>query len=234
MTTAKQTLNEALSEVSAKLARVEKKGKAPAAMGGFAFVQESDVVEALKPELDARGIRLVPSIEDVQLHFYERQNKDGPGVLATVKLAMHAVRGDEETLLFRTIGQGADTQDKAPAKAITAAKKQGFLIAFSIPTGDDPEATHLDSTDSPKRAEPTKAAESPAEKVGLTPKQIALLRAKATEAGLNDEQFKTLRGKVTGKFSGKQMNNADLDKLLEVMADVAQVAAILTDGTVVE
>src|SRR5688500_11255785 len=117
-----------LAEVSKGLARVEKKGKAPSSMGGFAFVQETDVVEALKLLLDERGIVLMPDVEDIQFHLYPREGKDSPGVLATVKLAMHAVRGGESQLLFRTVGQGADTQDKAPAKAITAAKKQGLLI----------------------------------------------------------------------------------------------------------
>lgn len=228
MTTTQPTLNDLLAEVSKELQRVEKKGKAPSVMGGFAFVRESDVVEALKPLLDARGIRLVPSIENTELNFYPRKDKDGPGVLATVTLAMHAVKGEEEALLFRTVGQGADTQDKAPAKAITAAKKQGFLIAFSIPTGDDPEAVSLDEAkgDEPvDKGVPTDA---------ITQKQKNLIRAKAREAGVTDDQLAALRLAVTGKKSSAQMTNGDVDALLEVLKDPAKMAAALTGGEVVE
>lgn len=139
------TLPGLLAEVSQGLARIEKRGVAPAAMGGFKFVQVTDVMEALKPLLDARGILLRPDAEDIRLDLYPREGRDGPGVLATVRVALYAVKDGEEVLLARTYGQGADTQDKATGKATTSALKQALLIAFSIPTGDDPEATHLDT-----------------------------------------------------------------------------------------
>jgi len=147
-----QTLAESWAEVSTALSRIEKRGTAPAAMGGFPFVRESDVIEALKPELDTRGIVLRPDVELLRLDTYPRQGKDMPTTVATVAFALWAVRGTEEHLIGRTLGQGADTQDKAVGKATTAAKKQLFLVAFAIPTGDDPDSHAI--PERTRRAEP--------------------------------------------------------------------------------
>lgn len=234
-------LGDLLAEVSAELARVEKRGTAPTAMGGFKFVQETDVVEALKPLLDARGILLMPDVEEYRLDLYPRAGRDGrpapdgPGVLATVKLAMHATYGDESRLLFRTIGQGADTQDKAPAKAITAAKKQGFLIAFSIPTGDDPEATLLEgerSTNRPvsQRAERPRVVGDNAAAEPATDAQKKLIRAKQHEAGLTDAELAAIRVSETGKASSKEFTSADIDKMLTAIQAAGAVKAAAGAG----
>lgn len=167
MTTSTKTLPGLLAEVSAGMARIEKRGRAPQAMGGFPFVQITDVMEALKPLLDERGILLRPDVEDVRVDLYPREGKDSPGVLTTVKLAVYAVHDGEEALLGRVVGQGADTQDKATGKAISAGLKQAILVAFAIPTGDDPEATHLDSGNG------SQAASSPAQRPTAAPVQAA-------------------------------------------------------------
>ena len=227
-------LGDLLAEVSAELARVEKRGTAPTAMGGFKFVQETDVVEALKPLLDARGILLVPDVEEYRLDLYPRSGKDAPGVLATVKLAMHATYGGESRLLFRTIGQGADTQDKAPAKAITAAKKQGFLIAFSIPTGDDPESTLLEGEAKPAAA---RAATGRPRVVGdtaaaepATDGQKKLIRVKQREAGLTDAELAAIRVSETGKASSREFTSADVDKMLNAIQAAGAVKAAAGAG----
>lgn len=137
------SLPDLIAEVSKQLARIEKKGTAPQMMGGFAFVRETDVIDALKPELDSRGIVLRPDVELLRLDTFPRSGKDMPNTVATILLALYAVRGAEEYLISRTVGQGADTQDKAVGKAVTAAKKQAILIAFAIPTGDDPDGSAI-------------------------------------------------------------------------------------------
>ena len=160
MTAAQTNLPSLIAEVSAKLARIEKRGTAPSAMGGFSFVRETDVMDALKPELDGRGIVLRPDVELLRLDTFARSGKDMPNTVATISLALYAVRGAEEYLISRTVGQGADTQDKAVGKAVTAAKKQAILIAFAIPTGDDPDASAI-----PERSSRNKQPE-PGERTG--------------------------------------------------------------------
>lgn len=237
MTEPVKTLGTLLGEVSAGLARIEKRGEAPQSMGGFKFVRETDVVEALKPLLDERGILIRPDVEDIRLDLYPRQGKDSPGVLATVKVAFYATRGAETQLLARTGGQGADTQDKAMGKAITAAKKQAFLIGFSIPTGDDPEATHLESGEQ-QQTQQRQPAQRPAvvgDNPPATDAQKRLIRAKQHEAGMSDDELAALRISATGKQSSRDFTNSDVEKMLagiEAHRLLASVANI-TGGEVV-
>lgn len=168
MTETNGNLPSLIAEVSKVLARIEKHGTAPAAMGGFSFVREQDVIEALKPELDQRGIVLRPDVELLRLDTFPRQGKDMPNTVATISLALWAVRGAEEYLISRTVGQGADTQDKAVGKAVTAAKKQAILIAFAIPTGDDPDATAIpDRRPTPARRTQPEPGERDRQRSGL-------------------------------------------------------------------
>jgi ERF superfamily len=142
--TYKGTLADALSRVMAGLGRIEKSGTAPQSMGGFRFVPETAVMNALQPLLVEEQIVLSPRAALLRLDDYETRN-GAQMHLATVSVEMWARRGDEEVLWFTMIGQGADTQDKAIGKAITGAKKQGLLVAMSVPTGDDPDAAHTDA-----------------------------------------------------------------------------------------
>jgi len=138
MGTTDTTLPELVAEVSAALQRIDKRGTAPQSMGGFAFVRITDVMDKLKPELDSRGIVLRPLYRQVGEPIV-RERERGYSLLLTVELELWALRKGEELLLARTIGMGADTQDKASGKAQSSAMKEAILRAFAIPTGDDPE-----------------------------------------------------------------------------------------------
>ena len=45
----------------------------------------------------------------------------------------------EEYIEITTYGDGVDTQDKAPGKAMTYSDKYALLKAYKIQTGDDPD-----------------------------------------------------------------------------------------------
>ena len=49
------------------------------------------------------------------------------------------VEKPEETIEVITYGDGVDTQDKAPGKAMTYADKYALLKAYKIISGDDPD-----------------------------------------------------------------------------------------------
>lgn len=140
-----RTLSDLVAEVSAELRHIPKNGKAPEKLGGFAFVQIVDVMDKLKPELDSRGIVLRPLYRQIgEPIIRERGDYGGYTLVLTVELELYACKGGDELLLARTIGMGADTQDKASGKAQSSALKEAILKAFAIPTGDDPEAHELD------------------------------------------------------------------------------------------
>lgn len=209
-----------IADVSATLARLEKRGTAPQAMGAFRFVRETDVIEALKPELDSRGIVLRPDVELLRLDTFERQGKDMPNTVATVSLALWAIRGAEEYLISRTVGQGADTQDKAVGKAVTSAKKQAFLIAFAIPTGDDPDA-HAIPERSPRRTEQPGRGVSPSRDTGPVPAPVTYRRAELAkllvDKGMDHvsaEQYADLIGIPKDE---RPMSDASMDRLIEAV-----------------
>lgn len=75
------------------------------------------------------------------------------------------IENPEESIEITTYGDGIDTQDKAPGKAMTYADKYALLKAYKIITGDDPDQEHSPDT----------ATYTTSEKKA-TPKQIELLQ----------------------------------------------------------
>lgn len=75
------------------------------------------------------------------------------------------IENPEESIEITTYGDGIDTQDKAPGKAMTYADKYALLKAYKIITGEDPDQEH--SPDTAKYTTTEKKA---------TPKQIELLQ----------------------------------------------------------
>lgn len=73
---------------------------------------------------------------------------EGTGKERVVTARMTVIVADtesDERAIFRGLGSGMDSGDKAVMKAVTAALKYAWMGAFSISTGDDPEAD--ESTD---------------------------------------------------------------------------------------
>ncbi len=56
------------------------------------------------------------------------------------------VEQPEEIVRITTYGDGIDTQDKAPGKAMTYADKYALLKAYKIITGEDPDQNHSPDT----------------------------------------------------------------------------------------
>ena len=56
------------------------------------------------------------------------------------------IENTDEFIEITTYGDGIDTQDKAPGKAMTYADKYALLKAYKIITGDDPDQEHSPDT----------------------------------------------------------------------------------------
>lgn len=155
-----KTLITKLSEVMGAIDRVPKKGRN--AFHGYDYATEADIVEAVRRELAARHVMMVPHIENVE--WSELQRKNGTEKLCTLSVRFDLFDGDTgEVLSVPMMGQGSDSGDKAIYKAMTGATKYALLKLFLIPTGDDPE-TETEAAPSPsppaqgKRAAEVKAA----------------------------------------------------------------------------
>ena len=216
--TYKGTLADALSRVMDGLGRIEKSGTAPQAMGGFRFVPETAVMNALQPLLVEEQIVLSPRATLLRMDDYETQ-RGAQMHLATVALEMWARRGDEEMLWFTMLGQGADTQDKAIGKAITGAKKQGLLVANSVPTGDDPDAAHNEETT--RRSTPrTQREERVAEvRQGVT---LSDLRDRVLKVADQHAVIPSYLTEIIGQISGgKKFDDLTADELLALGKRIA-------------
>lgn len=127
--------------VAAAVSNIEKRGTAPAEIGGFAFVEASDVKAVIRDQLVRVGVMAHPSINAVDVERVAGSGKSA--VVATVRGTLSFVNVDDrkEVVVDDIAGMGLDYGDKAVSKAITSAIKYGLLNAFTIPTGDDPDGS---------------------------------------------------------------------------------------------
>lgn len=109
----------------------------------YDYVQEKDVVEAVKAKFVEKNIALIPNIVDSSNRDVQLEN----GLITTIiKVVMSYTFFDIESGSYITTyfqGEGEDTLDKGIYKAITGCQKYLLLKTFQIGTGDDPEKGKL-------------------------------------------------------------------------------------------
>ncbi len=120
-------------------------------MGGgrsYKAVQEKDILDAVKPLEEKYGVYSYPldsNIVDRDILVKESEYKEK--VTKTNTLFMRLERtyrfvnmdNPEEYVDIKSYGDGLDTGDKAPGKAMTYADKYALMKAYKIATGDDPD-----------------------------------------------------------------------------------------------
>lgn len=131
---------------TAEIATVAKNLQVDTGKGkGYKAVSEADVLAAVKPIEAKHGIysfpvsrQIVESGEIVnQTQYGERKS-----LFMRLETVYRFVNTDEpsEYIDITTYGDGVDSQDKAPGKAMTYGDKYALLKAYKIQTGDDPDA----------------------------------------------------------------------------------------------
>lgn len=102
----------------------------------YHYIQESDVLDTLRPALAQANISVQVSIEKSET----QEVLQGTKLLTTVGGWMCFTDADTgEMLQFGICGQGMDNQDKGVPKAITMAVKYGLMKTFLLGTPDDAE-----------------------------------------------------------------------------------------------
>ena len=155
-----RSLHRKLAQILYEAERIPKRGKAPAAMGGYGFVQVGDAADYIRRELGAAGLTMMPTGIDV-VGQQDRPTKAG-GTMTTLDLRVEWTISDGdsgESITIVSFGAGADGGDKYSGKAMTNAMKYALLTGFLLSTGDDVEL----GTDEAGRArrEPEAAARPP-------------------------------------------------------------------------
>lgn len=107
----------------------------------YKAVGEGDVLRAIKPIEAKYGVYSYPfKREVIQSEYYT--NKDGKSnQFMRIETIYRFVNADrpEEYIDIITYGDGVDSQDKAPGKAMTYGDKYALLKAYKIETGEDPD-----------------------------------------------------------------------------------------------
>lgn len=102
----------------------------------YRYATAANVLAHVNEALCAHGIAVIDTLPEI---LSAEGNGKERVVTARVTLTVADTESDERAV-FRGLGSGSDTGDKAVMKAQTAALKYAWLTAFSISTGDDPEA----------------------------------------------------------------------------------------------
>lgn len=130
----------------------------------YKAVGEADVLAAVKP-LEARyGVYSYPCARNIcytdvmtkRTTDRNGETKETQSLVMRVETTYRFVNVDDpdEYIEIVTYGDGIDTQDKAPGKAMTYADKYALLKAYKIITGDDPDqaASESGQFNSPQRS----------------------------------------------------------------------------------
>jgi ERF superfamily protein len=133
-------LHRKLAEVYTEVEKIDKKGKAPAEMGGFRFVQVGDAADPIRKALAARKLTMLPTSIDVVGQTEHEDSKQRTVTTIDVRVTWTLTDGETgESTTIQSMGTGADRGDKYLPKALTGAMKYALLLGFLMPTGDDAE-----------------------------------------------------------------------------------------------
>lgn len=133
-----------MSAITSEISTVAKNLSVDAGKSSYKAVGEADVLAAVKPIEAKHGVysypvkrEIVESGEMVSTTKYGERKQLFMRV-ATVYRFVNTDKPDEY-IDITTYGDGVDTQDKAPGKAMTYGDKYALLKAYKIQTGDDPD-----------------------------------------------------------------------------------------------
>lgn len=114
----------------------------------YKAVGEADVLRAVKELEEKHKVYSYPysrKIIDSSImqtkKVYDGQVTEGNQIFLRLEIVYRFVNAEnpEEYIDITTYGDGIDTQDKAPGKAMTYGDKYALMKAYKIITGDDPD-----------------------------------------------------------------------------------------------
>jgi len=150
-----------MKEATEKIGRVAKNLEVGSGRNMYKAVGEADVLDAVKPIEAELGIYSYPYDREVIYQDMVTVNygeNERVNAFFRIKVVYRFVNIDnpEEYIDIVSYGDGVDSQDKAPGKAMTYADKYALLKAYKIETGDDPDKD-LSGTMKPQNKQELKA-----------------------------------------------------------------------------
>ncbi len=135
-----------MSAITSEISTVAKNLSVDAGKSSYKAVGEADVLAAVKPIEAKHGVYSYPvsrTITDSGEMVSTTKYGERKQLFMRVETVYRFVNIDkpDEYIDITTYGDGVDTQDKAPGKAMTYGDKYALLKAYKIQTGDDPDQT---------------------------------------------------------------------------------------------
>lgn len=227
MTTTKKNLFAKLVEVAQAIDHVEKGGRNTAQ--SYDYVRAVDVARIVRKELSDRGVVPITSTRVVSVEPAGQTRSGAIQYLTTIAGTVTFHDSESSDLVsFDIVGQGIDTGDKGIYKAITGALKYALTTAFLIPNeADDPEVTRKDEIEELKSSAPRPTVQRKAKTSLATEDEKAMFVEAAEAAGLTGDYLRAFVGIVTGGKPRNETTSADIDTLMEKLADAELVAEVL-------
>jgi hypothetical protein len=135
-------LRQKLAEVRRRIGYIQKRGHNE--RFNYSYVTAADIAGSVGDILSELGVVVIPCLENIT---YE----SSPGRGETTRMAQVVMAytfsdvDSGEEIVAKVAGQGLDTGDKAPYKAMTGALKYALLQSFLLATGDDPEDERMET-----------------------------------------------------------------------------------------
>lgn len=160
----KMNIYQKMSKVTNEISRVAKNLQVQVTKTNtYKAVSEADILDAVKPVEEKYGIYSFPSdrniIENTTLES-ETQYGTRKQLYMRMEVIYRFVNVDnpQEFIDIKSYGDGIDSQDKVPGKAMTYADKYALMKAYKISTGDDPvqeepKSEKVDADQNQKKAE---------------------------------------------------------------------------------
>lgn len=190
----KMNIYQRMSAATSEISRVAKNLNVGFGKSSYKAVGEADVLAAVKPIEEKYGIYSYPVsreiiesgiLESVSEYNGEKTTKKQFQMRVSTVYRFVNVDKPEEYIDITTYGDGVDSQDKAPGKAMTYADKYALLKAYKIMTGDDPDQNASGDTKSYSR----KPVDAPKEPELISDKDKEILRKTVEDKGYTVEQI---------------------------------------------
>ena len=211
----KMNLYEKMSAIVNELGTVGKNLNVDLGRGkAYKAVQEKDVLEAIKPLEEKYGVYSYPKERKViDSDVLEKETSYGvtKNLYMRIETTYEFVNIDnpEEKITMVSYGDGIDSGDKAPGKAMTYSDKYSLLKAYKVATGDDPDKDASPENGYKKGTKETKVEGS---------QRIVLLnRINELELELDIPHEKTLE--IYKVNSNNQMTDAQLKHCVDSMEE---------------
>lgn len=218
---------EKLNEIINELGPVEKNLYVPTGKSSYKAVGEKDVLDAIKPIEYKYKIYSYPVsrevIDDEQLEKVSTYNGKETKTISQfmrIKTTYRFVNIEkpEEFIDIVSYGDGIDTGDKAPGKAMTYSDKYALMKGYKVSTGDDPDKDASENYNNvQKRKELNTGVSTMQNTKKLVTEHIIDLFNKWVETNKID---KAIVEQILSKYGFKSINEVDIDNYKKIVNEL--------------